>query len=64
MKEGWTIVSIKRFNKVMVWDVVALLIGTLIAVYYRSVFIESVVVILVLGVMLGCLFLVGANSDE
>jgi hypothetical protein len=55
--------SIKRFNKVMVWDVVALLIGTLIAIYYGSVLIESVVVILVLGVMLGCLFLVGENSD-
>jgi hypothetical protein len=57
------IMSIKRFNKVMVWDVVALLIGTLIAIYYGSVLIESVVVILVLGVMLGCLFLVGENSD-
>jgi hypothetical protein len=56
--------SIKRFNKVMIWDVAALLIGTCIAVYYRSVVIESIVVILVLGVMLGCLSLVGANPDE
>jgi Kef-type K+ transport system membrane component KefB len=51
--------SIKCFSKVAVWCVVVLLVGTLIALFYRSVVIESVVVILVMGVLLGPLWLVG-----
>jgi hypothetical protein len=51
--------SIKRFSEVAVWCVVVLLVGTLIALFCRSVVIESVVVILVMGVLLGSLWLVG-----